>query len=233
MKNCVATAGFSVGEITALIFSGALSFEDGLRLVQVRAQAMQEASDLEASGMMTIFYKSGTNLGLACEAARKWIKEQHQIEQPVCQIANHLYAGAKVIAGHTQALDFIDQNKRDFGIRKTKRIPVSGAFHTPLMDPALEPFAEALKKCAVSPPRIPVYSNVDRRIYRSETDIMKTLPKQIVTSVKWEQSMNDIVRYKEDNQWPRIIECGPGSSLTSMLKNLNGKMAKKAFVMNA
>ena len=73
--------------------------------------------------MMTIFTMSGGNVGLACDAARKWVKEQHQIQRPVCEVANHLYAGAKVIAGHTQALEFIEQNKKDFGIRRTKRIP--------------------------------------------------------------------------------------------------------------
>lgn len=99
VKNCVATAGFSVGEITALVFGGALSFEDGVRLVHVRGQAMQHASELVNSGMMTIFFNNTAQIGLACEAARKWVKLNHNIEHPVCVIANHLYAGGKVLAG--------------------------------------------------------------------------------------------------------------------------------------
>ena len=112
-------------------------------------------------------------------------------------------------------------------------IPVSGAFHTSLMHPAVEIFTESLKTCAVSAPRIPVYSNIDRLVYRSEKDIWKNLPKQIIASVKWEQTMNQLMQYKNEDQFPRIIECGPGTSLTSMLKQLNGKWAKKAAVMSA
>ena len=183
--------------------------------------------------MMTIFHQSGAKVGLACDAAKKWIKAQHQIQNPVCQISNLLYAGCKVIGGHNEALDFIENNKKDFGIRKTKRIPVSGAFHTPLMNPAVEVFTEALKTCSIASPRIPVYSNVDGEIYRSDKHVWKILPKQIVVQVKWETSMNNLMKYKSEDQWPRVIECGPGTSLIPMLRIINGKMAKGAMVMNA
>ena len=183
--------------------------------------------------MMTIFHHSGAKVGLACDAAKKWIKDQHQIEYPVCSISNLLYAGCKVIGGHNEALDFIENNKKDFGIRKTKRIPVSGAFHTPLMNPAVEVFTEALKTCSIASPRIPVYSNVDGEVYRSDKHVWKILPKQIVVQVKWETSMNNLMKYKSEDQWPRVIECGPGTSLIPMLRIINGKMAKGAMVMNA
>jgi [acyl-carrier-protein] S-malonyltransferase len=228
VKNCVATAGFSVGEITALVFSGALTFEDGVRLVHNRAEAMQTASEMENSGMMTVFYHKDANLGLACEAARKYTTEQHHIREPICQIANHLYAGAKVLAGNMECLQFVERNKSDFGIRRVKKIPVSGAFHTPIMTPAVDAFTEALHLSSVMDPRIPVYSNVDCIVYRDAAMIRKTLPKQIVTSVKWEQTINNMLRYVHDGYWPRVIECGPGTSLTSMLKNVNGKWSKRA-----
>lgn len=233
VKNCVATAGFSVGELTALVFAGALTFEDGIRLVHARAKAMQMASDLTDSGMMTIFYSANAKVGLACEVARKWIKEQHAIEDPVCNIANHLYAGGKVLAGHVQALDFIEANKADFAIRKCKRLPVSGAFHTSLMLPAVTVFKEYLSSIETSDPRITVYSNVDNEVYRNASHVKKLLPKQINNAVKWESIVNNMFKYKEQGQWPRLIECGPGTSLSAMMKNINGQMAKRTSVVAA
>ena len=230
VKNCVATAGFSVGEITALIFAGALSFEEGLRLTQIRGKAMQTASDLQASGMMTIFYGKTADIALACQAAKKWVKETNNIHNPVCQIANHLYNGGKVLAGHVEALEFIESNKKDFGIRKTKWVPVSGAFHTDLMAPAKEIFAEALEHCNINDPRIPVYSNYKAGLYRQAKDVKRILPKQITGQVKWESLINNIMKYTKEEHYPDIIECG-SNTLTPMLKQISGKIAKKASVI--
>lgn len=102
IEDCVATAGFSVGEITALIFSGALTFDDGIRFVRARAEAMQHCSDMVESGMMSIFFGADANVGQALVVAKKWAKEKHGLENPVCQIANYLYAGGKTIAGHKE-----------------------------------------------------------------------------------------------------------------------------------
>ena len=163
VEDCMAVAGFSVGEITAAIFTGALSLGEGINLVKVRGEAMQAASDLEPSGMMTVFVGADTDLGFGCQVAAEWVKRHHDIENPVCQVANHLYCGAKVIGGHTEALKFLEQNKSDFKIRRTARLPVSGAFHTPLMEPAVEPFSLALKNSKVHNPRVPIYSNYDNK----------------------------------------------------------------------
>ena len=163
VENCMAVAGFSVGEISAAIFTGALSLGEGINLVKVRGEAMQAASDLEPSGMMTVFVGADSELGFGCEVAAEWVKRHHDIEDPVCQVANHLFCGAKVIGGHTEALKFLEQNKADFKIRKTTRLPVSGAFHTPLMAPALEPFSLALQNTKVLNPRVPIYSNYENK----------------------------------------------------------------------
>ena len=163
VEQCIAVAGFSVGEITAAIFTGALSLGDGINLVKVRGEAMQAASDLEQSGMMTVFIGADNQLGFGCQVAAEWARRHHDIEFPVCQIANHLYCGAKVIGGHEPALKFLEQNKADFKIKKTSRLPVSGAFHTTLMLPAVEPFKLALNNTKVKDPRIPIYSNYDNK----------------------------------------------------------------------
>ena len=105
VERCVGAAGFSVGEITALIFSGAISFDDGIKLVRTRAEAMQHCSQLEESGMVTVFYGKNAQLGLACQAAVKWVQKHHGIENAVCQVANQLYEGARVIAGHKMVGD--------------------------------------------------------------------------------------------------------------------------------
>ena len=160
----MAVAGFSVGELTAAIFTGALSLSEGINLVKVRGEAMQEASEMTNSGMMTVFSGADSELGFGCKVAAEWCKRHHDIEYPVCQVANHLYCGAKVVGGHELALQFLEQNKQDFKIRKTMRLPVSGAFHTPLMEPAVEPFKHALDNTRVGDPRVPIYSNYDNRL---------------------------------------------------------------------
>ena len=228
IEKCIATAGFSVGEITALIFSGALSFDDGIRLVKVRAEAMQFCSDGAKSGMMTLFCggKKKSKPALACDAAREWVADKFGFD-PICQLATDLYTGVKVVSAHNECLDFIEENAADFGIRRTKRLPVSGAFHTPLMRPAVRVLQETLDTMDVNKPRIPVYSNVDRRIFRNDTLIRRLLPKQIVKSVRWEQSMHQMVAYKHEEFMPQIYECGPGKGLSAILYKINGKAGRR------
>ncbi len=105
VETCCAAAGFSAGEIAALVFSGALTFDDGVHLAKVRSEAMQFASESEQSppsALLAVFYGKNARLGLACEAAKKWIRRRENVEWPVCEVAQHLYQGAKVIGGHTQ-----------------------------------------------------------------------------------------------------------------------------------
>ena len=230
IKSCIKTAGFSLGEITALIFSGVLSFEDGIQLVKTRAEAMEYSSELESSGMMTVFFGAKHQLALACQAARKWTEENGYVGaygKAVCQIANHLYAGSKTLAGHTQALQFIEENKSDFGIKRVKRLPVSGAFHTELMQDAVQPLREALSLAKLNPPRISVYSNTLGEEYKTCMQISNTLPKQVVKAVKWEQINQRMFDYEVEAFYPRTFECGPGSSLSQILNKSNGKAAKK------
>jgi len=227
VENCMAVAGFSVGELTAAIFTGAISLSEGINLVKVRGEAMQAASDLCNSGMMTVFVGADNDLGFGCNVAKEWCRRHHDIEDPVCQIANHLYTGAKVVGGHELALQFLEQNKSDFKLKKCMRLPVSGAFHTPLMGPAVEPFRQALEHTRVTDPRVPIYSNYDNRIIQKGYELKKYLPKQMVTAVRWESSMSRLFKSDPNDILPSVFECGPGRGLSAMLHKINGKAGKK------
>lgn len=178
IENCIATAGFSLGEFTALVFAGALPFDKALKLVQIRANAMQAACDRIAGGMAMVLYAPDSELGGACVKAQQWCIDRG-IEQPYCGVANYMYPHCKIIAGNIQALDFLEQNSKAFKIRRMKRLPVSGAFHTPLMESAVAPFAKALNNIELEDPIIRIYSNVDGKPYKNANHIRKMLPKQV------------------------------------------------------
>ncbi|KAG8230313.1 hypothetical protein J437_LFUL000583 [Ladona fulva] len=228
VENCVATAGFSVGEIAALVFAGSLTFENGkfisydldLNLVKVRAEAMQYASEITPCGMATVLYGPDSQLGYACLKAKEWCKEQG-IENPVCKIANYLYPHCKVVAGNLKALEFLEKNASTYKLKRIRRLPVSGAFHTDLMRPAAEPFKAALKKADVKDPVISVHSNVDGKRYSNANHVIRQLPKQIYRSVKWEQTLHVLYERPEGEYFPKTFECGPGSSLKTILKMFN------------
>lgn len=223
IENCVATAGFSVGEYAALVFSKAISFEDAVRLVKVRGEAMQAASELTPSGMMTVFLLADSRPNYICHVAREWCTRKG-IEKPVCNVASYLFANCKVIGGHQEALQFIEANVRDLGIKKYKHIQVSGAFHTPLMAPAQKPLAKALHSIHIDPPRIATHSNVDGEAYWPEPDgIRLRLEQQVVHPVKWEQLLHNVYARNVGEAFPRTFECGPGNTLRAILKVVNGK----------
>ncbi|EDS30220.1 malonyl CoA-acyl carrier protein transacylase [Culex quinquefasciatus] len=227
IENCFATAGFSLGEISALVFAGALPFDKALRLVQIRAEAMQLASEQHTSGMATVLYGADARGGLqGCPGLRG-------VESPECRIANYLYPSCKVIAGSEDALKFLEANGKKYGIKRIKRLPVSGAFHTELMASAVEPFAKALKKITIEDPIIGVYSNVDGKRYRNAGHILGQLPKQITRPVKWEQTLHNLYERKAGENFPRTFECGPGQGLKTILKQVNGKAWDSAFSIEA
>lgn len=231
IDNCVATAGFSLGEISALIFAGAIPFDKGVKLIQVRAEAMQIASDENPSGMATIHYGADSEVSLACHKAKEWCLERG-VENPECAIANYLFPHCKVVAGSLEALNYLEKNSKRFKIRRVKRLPVSGAFHTKLMESALEPFKDAMKKIKFEKPLIPVHSNVDGRMYHNVDQILKQLPKQIVKPVKWEQLMHNIYERPQGEKFPRTFECAPGYSLTVILKMVNAKAWDSSYTVD-
>ncbi|KAK2181327.1 hypothetical protein NP493_403g03017 [Ridgeia piscesae] len=223
IENCSSTAGFSSGEFASLVFSGALSFEDAVRVLKTRAQAMQEASEATSSGMMVVFLHPSAKLNFACHTARQYCIKRLGMEKAVCAIANYLYPECKVIAGNTEALEFIEKNAKDFGISRVKWLPVSGAFHTPLMQSAKKPLEEALKHVDIRHPIISVHSNVTSHRYNKPATIAKLLVEQVTSPVKWEQTLHVLYARPQGENFPSTYEMGPGTQLGSLLRKTNEK----------
>ncbi|MCL2303814.1 MAG: ACP S-malonyltransferase [Planctomycetaceae bacterium] len=210
-QNCQAAAGLSLGEYTALVFSGAIRFEDGLRLVQKRGQAMQEASDAVPSGMVSILGLELPQVEELCEKARG---------TGVLQVANILCPGNIVVSGTNEACERVAELARPAGAMKALPLAVAGAFHTPLMQPAVDKLAEALDAITIQPPRIPVISNVDAQPHTAPDEIRQILMKQILQPVQWEKSM----RYLLEREFDQFFEIGPGRVLRGLLKRIERKV---------
>lgn len=185
---------------------------------------MQIASEENPSGMATVIYGPDSDLGKACIHAKEWCLER-AIENPECQIANYLYPHCKVVAGSLEALKFLEVNAKTYKLRKIIRLPVSGAFHTNLMESAVEPFKKALSKIEVQEPCIRVHSCVDGMPYKNPKHILHQLPKQIVRPVRWEQLLHILYERPQGNFFPKTYECAPGSTLSAILNKVNAKAA--------
>ncbi|XP_022092200.1 malonyl-CoA-acyl carrier protein transacylase, mitochondrial-like isoform X2 [Acanthaster planci] len=222
VANCVAASGFSVGEFSALVFSGALSFEDAIHLIKIRAEAMQHASELVSSGMLSVIGRRGVHFKMICrEAMDACILDG--IKVPVCTIASHLFPEAKVIAGHTKALDFIQEMSRHYSLRAAKRVPVSGAFHSPLMAPAKDAFYSAVDRVPFDTPVISVHSNVNGKRYRHAKHIRTLLKRQLLEPIHWEQTMHEMYQRNKGQGFPKTYEVGPGRQLGGFLERNNLK----------
>jgi [acyl-carrier-protein] S-malonyltransferase len=210
VEECKAAAGLSLGEYTALVFAEALGFEDGLRLVQRRGQAMQAAADATPSGMLSV-------LGLERPAVEELCASVRGTE--TLEIANILCPGNIAISGSKAACDAVERQAAQMGA-KTVRLAVAGAFHTALMKPADEALAAALEQVTVDRPRIPVWSNVDAQPHTDPKEIRSLLIRQVLQPVLWEQTMRNLLAAGFD----RFYEIGPGRVLAGLLKRVQRKV---------
>ena len=207
---CAGAAGLSLGEYTALVFAGSMSFEDGLRVVRRRGQAMQAAATATPSGMTSV-------LGL----------DEAKVDELCARVAPHgrlwksnfLGPGNIVVSGEAAALAQIEPIATDLGASRVIPLAVAGAFHTPLMKPADAQLAEALAGVPLRPPRVPVYSNVDAAPHDDPEDIRRTLVAQVVGGVRWEES----IRRMMADGFDTFYEIGPGRVLTGLLKRIDRK----------
>jgi [acyl-carrier-protein] S-malonyltransferase len=207
---CEMAAGLSLGEYTALVFAGALSFEDGLRVVQRRGQAMQAASEATPSGMVSLLMLPKEKVAELCQAAS---------HLGSLQIANYLCPGNIVVSGTQAACEWVAENAEQAG-GKAVPLAVAGAFHTHIMQPADARLAEALSGATLRRPEIPVVSNVDARPHDDPQEIREILVRQVISPVLWE----DGLRYMLAAGVDQFYEIGPGKVLRGLLKRVDRKI---------
>ena len=206
VEKATVTAGLSLGEYTALVFAGALSFADALRVVTKRGQAMQAAADANPGTMLSVLSVERGPVEEMVAAARG---------ADVLEIANFLCPGNLVVSGSRAACDRLDATVNERGGR-TIRLAVAGAFHTKMMRPADEVLAEALASVEIKSPRVPVWSNVDAKPHTDPTEIRSLLVRQVVQPVLFE----DILRGLVAGECERYYEIGPGRVLAGLLKRV-------------
>jgi [acyl-carrier-protein] S-malonyltransferase len=211
VSTCEGSAGLSLGEYTALVFAGVMSFADGLRIVKERGEAMQTAADMAQSGMVSILGLEQPKVEEVCEKARTHGK---------LSIANLLGPGNIVVSGDTAALAAVVPLATEAGAMKCIPLTVAGAFHTDIMRPADEKLAKALSQVELRPARIPVWSNVDGNPHTEPAEIKELLVRQVLSPVLWEQSMRNMLGAGFD----KFYEIGPGRVLAGLLKRIQRKI---------
>nr|WP_199162822.1 ACP S-malonyltransferase [Elizabethkingia sp. ASV34] len=199
-------AGHSLGEFSALVANGVLSFEDGLRLVSKRAMAMQAACDANPSSMAAI-------LGLDDDKVEEICASVEGIVVP----ANYNCPGQLVISGETQAVEEAMAKLKEAGAKRALLLPVNGAFHSPLMQPAQEELAQAINTTKFNKPIIPVYQNITTTAVSDPEEIKQNLIKQLTGPVKWTQSVKNMIKDGATN----FVEVGPGKTLQGLIKKID------------
>lgn len=208
-KEAQMAAGHSLGEFSALAVAGALSFEAGLRLVAIRANAMQKACDLEPSTMAAILGMEDEAVEAVCEAARA----EGQIVVP----ANYNSPGQLVISGSKAGIARALEIAKERGAKRAIELAVNGAFHSPLMEPARLELAEGIEKTEISDSAIPVYQNYTAKAHTAKAEIKHNLLMQLTAPVRWTQSVQAMLAAGATD----FVECGPGKVLSGLVKKID------------
>ena len=208
--QATATAGLSLGEYTALVFAGAISFREALQVVKARGEAMQAAALATPGGMIAVLGMEPSEVAVLVSEARS---------AGTLEIANLLCPGNTVVSGALAALESFEQICLAKGGIRTARLAVAGAFHTTLMKPADDRLAEALAKVTITAPRVPVWSNVDAKPHTDPAEIHALLVKQVLSPVLWEATIRDLMATGVE----RFYEIGPGRVLAGLLKRVHRK----------
>ena len=203
------TAGHSLGEFSALVAAGALSFEDGLKLVYARAMAMQKACEMAPSTMAAIIALADDKVEEICDAVTK--------EGNVVVAANYNCPGQIVISGSIEGIDKACALMKEAGAKRALPLKVGGAFHSPLMEPAKVELEAAIQATEIKTPKCPVYQNVDALPHTDPAEIKANLIAQLTGSVRWTQTVMNMVADGADD----FPECGPGAVLQGMIKKIS------------
>lgn len=212
LEAATITAGLSLGEYTALVFAGAIDFDDAVRLVDVRGRAMQECAETRPGRMVAVLGLEREPLAALCDQCRG---------DDVLEVANVLCPGNVVASGSAAACERLAAAALAAGAMKCVPLEVAGAFHTVLMEPAVARLTEALAGTTVRPPRIPVVSNVDARPHVDPAEIRRLLARQVIGVVEWNASMAYILSTGVRTVW----EVGPGRVLRSLMKRIDRGVA--------
>ena len=199
-----AVAGLSLGEYTALVATGSLTFADAVKLVRLRGEAMQAAAEAVASGMVVLIGPDEATAQKLCDAAA---------QGEVLQVANLNATGQVVISGAKAACERAITLAKDFGIRRAMALPVAGAFHSALMAPAAERLKAALAATQMTDPKIPVYTNVHAGVVTKAAEIPDLLVRQLTNPVRWAQSVINMQAAGISEFW----ELGPNKHLSGMI----------------
>lgn len=201
--------GHSLGEFSALVAAGALSFEDGLRLVHARALAMQKACEVAPGTMAAIIALPDDTIESICSEVSA---EGNGVVVP----ANYNCPGQLVISGNVEAVNAACDKLKAAGAKRALVLPVGGAFHSPLMQPAAEELQKAIEEVEFKTPRCPIYQNVDAQAHTDAAEIKQNLMAQLTASVKWTQEVNNMIEAGATE----FTECGPGKALQGMIAKI-------------
>lgn len=207
-------AGHSLGEFSALVAAGALSFEDGLRLVSARAKAMQKACEINPSTMAAILALPDEKVEEACAAIDGVV---------VC--ANYNCPGQIVISGENDAIDAACEVLKAAGAKRALKLPVGGGFHSPCMEPARAELAEAIEHTPFSTPRCPVYQNVDAKPHTDPAEIKANLVAQLTAPVRWTQTVRNMIADGATS----FTELGPGKVLQGLVSKIDPSVTVCGF----
>ena len=207
-------AGHSLGEFSALVANGTLSFESGLKLVSLRAKAMQKACEITASTMAAV-------LGLADEKVEQICNEVQAETKEIVVPANYNCPGQLVISGTVKGINIACERLKAAGAKRALVLPVGGAFHSPLMEPAKEELQEAIQNTDFHMPSCPVYQNVVAKGIINKDEIKQNLIDQLTGAVKWTQSVQAMI----SDGASRFTEAGPGKVLQGLILKINKEVS--------
>lgn len=211
-------AGHSLGELSALVAAGALSFEDGVKLVSARAIAMQKACEAAPGTMAAV-------IGLPDEKIEE-ICAEVSTDGNIVVAANDNCPGQLVISGNVDAINAACEKLKAAGAKRALPLKVGGAFHSPLMQPAKEELEKAIKATTFSEPKCPVYQNVDAQPHTDPAEIQANLIAQLTSSVRWTASVQNMIKAGAND----FTECGPGKALQGMIGRIDKTVAAHGII---
>ena len=209
-------AGHSLGELSALVANGALNFEDGLRLVSQRALAMQKACEIQPSTMAAVLGLEDKEVQDICDAT-----------PGIVVAANYNCPGQLVISGEVTAIETACESMKEKGARRALVLPVGGAFHSPLMEPAREELAAAIENTTFNTPSSPIYQNVSTTATTDPTEIKKNLMAQLTAPVKWTQSIQQMIA----DGATHFTEVGPGKVLQGLMRKIDREVSTSGAIL--